>query len=201
MTSPSDPDLVQRCLEGEEPAWHALTDRYADLVYGIARQCGLQPDDAGDVAQEVFVALLRSLARIRDRDRLAGWIARTARREAWRHARRRRRVQERDASAPLVTGAEPLPDEALQALEEEHAVRVAYGTLGERCRRLLDALFFQPDRPYAQIAEEQGMAVGSIGPTRRRCLEQLKAALAAEGIAPDVSGEGGTASSSRRNDT
>lgn len=197
-SSPSDADLIQRCLDGEESAWEALSTRYADTVYGVAWRSGLRGDGAADVVQEVFMALLGHLPRLRSRERLLPWILTTAKREAWRQVKRsraataRERKQARPEEAPG-----PLPDAELAALEEEHAVRRAFDRLKESCRRLLDALFFRAEaRPYAEIAEELGIPVGSLGPTRRRCLDRLKEELAQEGIsAPDdVSGGGSTAS-------
>ena len=83
MSRATDSDLVRRCLAGEESAWDQLAARYADLVYGVARRCGLHDDQAGDVVQEVFMALLKALPRLRQSERLLAWILRTARRESW----------------------------------------------------------------------------------------------------------------------
>lgn len=197
--TPPDAELVQRCLQGEESAWEALASRYADVVYGVAWRSGLKGDDAGDVVQEVFIALLGHLGRLRKRDRLLPWILTTAKREAWRQVKRRRAAgaRERDRARP-EEALEPLPDGALAQLEEEQAVRTAFGRLTERCRRLLDALFFRgEERAYAEVAEELGVPVGSLGPTRRRCLDALQRELAQEGFPPpeDVSGKRSDASS------
>lgn len=197
MSAPSDPELVQRCLAGEEQAWRDLTERYADLVYGAARRAGLKDAEAGDVVQEVFLSLLRSLRSLKDARRLPGWLLQTARRESWRQVKRARSTAARERSAAKAeTADELLPPEELETLERRQAVRAAFRALGERCRRLLDALFFgQLGRPYAAVAEDLGMPVGSIGPTRRRCLAALGAELARQGFAPpEVSGEGGSAS-------
>lgn len=190
MTPASDPDLVRRCLAGEEDAWRLLTARYADVVYGVARRCGLGGEDAGDVVQETFVALWRGLSRLRRAERLLAWVLKTARREAWRQVRRLRAAHRRDGKAARPELAEgPLPDEVLALLERQQAVREAFAGLEERCRRLLDALFFEPTpRPYGEIATSLGMAVGSIGPTRKRCLEALRTLLEAQDFrAPEVS--------------
>lgn len=184
MHPSSDAELVAACLEGSEDAWAQLVERHADLVHGIGRRCGLDAAAATDLVQEVFLALLRSLRRLRDRDHLAGWIAQTARRAAWRASKRGRARRDREeAVARPDLAAAVLPDEALADEEDVHAVRQAFGRIGERCRRLLDLLFVQDERPsYAEIGERMGMAVGSIGPTRTRCLAELESALRAVGF-------------------
>lgn len=184
MESPNDAELVAACLEGHEDAWAQLVERHADLVHAIGRRCGLDDAAAADLVQEVFLALLRSLRRLRARDRLAGWIAQTARRAAWRLTKRGRARHEREGEVARPDEAPSrLPDEQLTEEEDTHCVRQAYGRIGERCRRLLDLLFVDDDRPsYAEIGEALGMAVGSIGPTRKRCLEQLENELRAVGF-------------------
>lgn len=190
---PTDADLVQRCLAGHASAWEVLTARYSDVIYGVAWRSGLRGDVAADVVQEVFVALLGHLPRLRDKDRLLAWILTTARREAWRQGKQARLARTRERKKARGEEADDrLPDAELAALEEEQAVRTAFARLGERCRRLLDALFFQkPARPYGTIAAELGIPMGSLGPTRRRCLDALKGELAREGFSSpdDVSDE------------
>lgn len=184
MTAIPDAELVRRCLDGEESAWAALTARYADLVYGIARRHGLSSDVAGDVVQEVFLGLLTHLKRLRRTDRLLAWLVRASRRESWRQVRRARarRKREETVSRPDGAGtAEPSTD--LSDHELRQTVREAYASLGERCRRLLDALFLGPvDTPYTQVAKDLDLAVGSIGSLRKRCLEALKVELERLGL-------------------
>jgi RNA polymerase sigma factor (sigma-70 family) len=185
-----DAALVRRCLAGESAAWEALVDSYADLIYGIARRSGLDDSAAEDVVQEVSLLLVRNLHRLRHRERIAGWIVKTARREAWRAVRRRHAAEARaeSASRPEEEIA-PLPDEVLAEEERCHLVRRALATLDERCRGLLDALFLRGDREYRELAEELDIPIGSIGPTRKRCLDKLLPALEALGLFPrDVSG-------------
>ena len=162
MTADTDRDLAHRCLAGEEGAWRRLTTRYADVVYGVAWRCGLRGDDAGDVVQETFLALWKSLGRMQKKERLLAWILRTARREAWRQVRRARAVHRREGRvARPELAEEALPEEALEELERQQVVRQAFAGLGAKCRRLLDALFFEAEvRPYEEIAVELDMAVG-----------------------------------------
>jgi RNA polymerase sigma factor (sigma-70 family) len=185
--SPSDPELVQRCLAGDESAWEALVGRYADLVFGIARRQGLRAEACGDTVQDVFLALVRSLPRLRRSDRLLGWIVRTARREAWLKRSRGRRVARDEALAarPEADPA-PLPADAISELELRHLVREAYATLGERCRQVLDPLFVQAEtKAYARVARDLGLAVGSLGSMRRRCLRELRRDLVRRGYPVD----------------
>lgn len=196
MPALPDPDLIALCLEGREEAWEALVDRYADLVHGIGRRSGLDEAAAEDLVQDVFVLLWRHLGRLRARERLAGWVAQTARREAWRRRRRGRSRKERDESV----GRDALRDEGeaedpLEAAEQRHLLRRALDTLGERCRALLDALFLRGLESYDDVSAELDMPVGSIGPTRRRCLERMVEALADLGFpVDDVSQTEGAAS-------
>jgi RNA polymerase sigma factor (sigma-70 family) len=200
MIPPTDADLLERCRAREQGAWEALVDRYADLVYGIARRSGLDGPAGEDVVQDVFLRLLRSLERVRSADHLMGWIVTTARRAAWRAAQRQRtlRGRDRDGSRP-ERDLQPLPDTAVAAEERRHLVRRALDQLDARCRQLLDALFLRDVVTYRALSAELGVPVGSIGPTRARCCEKLVRVLARLGIhAPDVStapqpGSGGAA--------
>lgn len=200
MTRATDAELILRCREGDEHAWVELTGRYVDLVFGIARRRGLASANAGDVVQEVFLALLKNIGRLRKRDSIVSWIIRTAEREAWRQVRVRRKTAARErAAARGERAGGRLPAGELAALEDEQAVRVAYGEIGERCRRLLDALFLaEKKRPYAEIADELGMRIGSIGPTRRRCLEELREALLRSGFTPPEDAAGNAPAGRRK---
>jgi RNA polymerase sigma factor (sigma-70 family) len=186
----TDGDLVQRCLAGDRPAWAALLARYGDLVYGLLYRAGLDADARADAFQEVSVLLWKNLKRVQRADRLVPWIATTTRRVAWRQKKRgkardaRQRAVARGEASPAAS-----PEESAAALEEEQAVREALGSLEERCRRLLRALYFEAEgEGYDEVARRLGVPRGSIGPTRRRCLERLRAELAARGVrADDVS--------------
>ncbi len=186
MTTPTDAELVERCRAGDESAWVLLTERYADLVFGVARRCGVKATEAGDVVQEVFLGLFRHLGRLRRKESLLAWILKVAQREAWAHVKRTRKRGDRESgSADGVEATGRLPAGALAALEDEQVVRAAYGAIGERCRRLLDALFIrEPRLPYTEVAEQLGMKIGSIGPTRARCLEELRHELVRLGFVP-----------------
>jgi RNA polymerase sigma factor (sigma-70 family) len=174
-----DESLVGACRRGDEAAWEALVRRYQRLVYTVPRRAGMDEDAAADVFQRVFTNLFEHLDRLDRPDRLAAWLVTVARRETWRSMRRDvvGRVPLEDVEPELQDTA-PLADEVLLRMEEQHAVRSAMAALQPRCRELLGLLFYAPQPiPYAEIAEQLGIAEGSIGPIRGRCLERLRTLL------------------------
>src|SRR5215212_2943232 len=178
---PSDEMLVLACQQGDEAAWEQLIARYERLIYAIARRCAPGEEEAVDVFQHVFAQLVEHIHEIEEPARIRTWLTKTARYEAWRLQRRARAlgtIVSTDDEHTTVLDKAPLPDEVLLRLEEEHELRLALAALDERCCRLLTALFFDPDPPaYAQMAAKLGITEGSIGPTRGRCLQKLRALL------------------------
>jgi RNA polymerase sigma factor (sigma-70 family) len=168
MTSDDLSQLLDRCRRNEAGAWAALIDRYAGLVYAIARSHRLDEATCDDVVQVVFATLHRKLESIREPDALPGWIKTSTLRECWRVARTRPSVEtvvERPATLDAAT---------LERLEAAQRVREGLDELGGRCRDLLHRLFLSgAESEYQQVAADLGIPVGSIGPTRRRCLEKL----------------------------
>jgi len=154
LAGPSVTDLVTRARNGDQQAWDALVERYAPLIWSICRGHRLADADAGDVARRVWLQLVRHVDQVRDPAALAGWLATTTRRECLR--------------APHALPAEP----ELFAAERHAALREALLTLPPRCQELI-ALLIQ-DPPDARISATLGIPVGDIGPTRRRCLDQLR---------------------------
>ena len=178
----SDEALVLACRDGDPLAWEALVMRYQRLVYAIARNAGLDVEQAADVFQRVFAALVESLDKIEQPAQIGAWLATTARHEAWRLSRRERaayRVHgESIDQADEIADAELLPEALVLRLEQQHHVRTALASLDERCRRLLQLLFYRSDSPaYSEIASVLGIREGSIGPTRARCLHKLRRRL------------------------
>jgi RNA polymerase sigma factor (sigma-70 family) len=185
-----DPALVERCLAGDEGAWEALVRRYANLVYAIAGRAGLSGDEAADVFQAVFVIVWRSLDLLAEPQAIPGWLATIARRETWRVARgraRRARSEERmasDPSAGILPSRPARADEELESVERAALVQHAVAALDERCRELLTILFWETPNPsYEDVAARLGMPLGSLGPTRGRCLEKLRGRLSELGFA------------------
>lgn len=178
MMYDSDQRLLQACRQGDARAWDTVLDKYERLVFSIPLNYGLTKDDAADIAQLTFTIFLQSLDGLDDDSNLAGWLATVARRHSWRVLARRRREQvgdEGDLSEELYHLSDGRGERALAQWEQIEWLNQALGELDERCRRLLLALYFSPHSPsYVEIAGEMDMAVGSIGPTRARCLEKLK---------------------------
>ncbi len=180
----SDEALLRACRQGDPAAWERLIRRYQRLIYAIPRRAGLSDDLAAEVFQRVCVTLVEHLHRIERPDRLGAWLATTARRESWRQLRSHSSTtgalegDEGDEALAMLPDPALLPDEVLERLERQHAVRRAIATLDERCRTLLTLLFYTPEPPsYAAIAQSLGIPEGSIGPTRSRCLQRLRQAL------------------------
>jgi len=162
--------------------------RYQRLVYAVARRSGLDEATAGDVFQTVFLRLVQHLPRLAEPARLQAWIVTTAKREAWLQHRRAERLLSLSAAdadaAPDTEAAEQAvadpaagPDEALAHWQQVAAVQRALERLDERCRRLLQALFGAESAGYEEVAARLDLPVGSIGPTRARCLEKLRRAI------------------------
>ena len=173
MAQPSDAELLRRCRARDTEAWEQLVARYERLIYSVALRNGVTPEDAADITQATFVALIDSLDRIRDEERLASWLMTVARRQSWRV---RNASRER---VPLETGLED--DPAVDPFADWDTLIVlhdALAQLGGTCRELLLALYFDPEEPsYADIADQLGRAIGGIGPLRGRCLARLRELL------------------------
>jgi len=168
-----DAELVLRCREGSARAWAEIVGRYERLVYAIPLKEGLSSEEAADVAQETFAALLAGLDRIKQPDRLGSWLMTVARRLSWAQRNRTGRHTLVLSDVDLGTDEE-LGADLVRALWVHDAVR----QLGEPCRSLVLSLFFDPGEPsYAEIAVRLGRPLGSVGPLRARCLDRLKALL------------------------
>jgi RNA polymerase sigma factor (sigma-70 family) len=176
--SQSDLDLIRGCREGDRAAWQAVMDKYERLVFSIPLNYGLSREDAADISQLTFSILIQSLDTLREDSRLGAWLATVARRHTWRLLERNRREGtggERDlaASATLLGR-----DEEIERWELLEWLNEGLSLVSEPCRRLLQVLYFDPEQPsYAEVAERLSMPVGSIGPTRARCLQNLRKAL------------------------
>lgn len=177
VTSPSNAELLHGVAHGDSAAWRQLVDRYSGLIWSVAR--GTCPDaaSAADVSQTVWLRLAEHVDRIREPDRLGSWLATTARHEAIRVSKLSRRFQPSDELAQEVDTTGVLPGEGLEDAEAAGAVRAAFERLGERCRELLRLLTAEPRLDYQTIAALTGRPIGSLGPTRARCLDQLRALL------------------------
>lgn len=182
----TDTQLVSACLNGDERAWEQLIARYKRLIYSVPLKYGATVDVAADVFQAVCVDLVTELPRLRNPEALKGWLVRVAQHRSlkWKHQSRRQAgwVAADDEAAGLADDA-PNAAQVLEAAQNEQAVRAAVDSLPERSRQLVTLLFFtSPPLPYAEVARRLGLATGSIGFIRGRCLKKLEAALKVQGL-------------------
>ena len=174
-----DARLVARCIEGDARAWEALVRRHERLVYSVGRSYRLADEDMSDVFQDVFTALLKGLPRLRDGRTLVRWLSSTTERIARTMALKRRREaaredREEDTVANLADSGDAVGED-LERIERQHQVRTALAGASERCKRLIEALYYEDPTPsYAELSQRLGVPVGSLGPTRARCMERLK---------------------------
>ena len=173
--------LVRRAAEGDLHAWERLVDQYARLIWSITGEFKLVESDAADVAQTTWLRLLEHIDRIEYPARVGSWLAATARHECLRSLAARKRVvlSQDDIELTVAAVHEPPVDERLLADERAQTVRDALSRLPRRWQRLLEMLMADPPMAYADISDELGLPVGSIGPTRGRCLAQLRVLLQA----------------------
>ena len=179
----SDRDLIQRCLVGSSGAWQQLLNKYERLVYSIPLRYGLSRDDAADIAQNTFTILIGSLDKLSEDSRLGAWLATVARRQSWRLLERNRREIPSESldGADLLASAVLLGKSDADSIEHWELTELldtGLSQIGEPCRKLLLALYFQPElSSYAEVAARLDMPLGSIGPTRARCLKRLRRVL------------------------
>lgn len=181
----SDKDLVARCCSGDASAWEALVKRYSALVYSIPRRYRLPDAECDEVHQAVFAALVTGLSRLKDPKALPKWLMTSAHRESWRVSRARSRLVDTDRE--FVSTSTP-QENLVEELEEVSAVRRALSELGGKCQRLLQLAFGSTgETDYQRVSKEMGIPMGSIGPTRQRCLALLATILRRMGIGPSDS--------------
>ena len=175
----NDTLLVKECLAGSEEAWSSLIEKYKALIYSIPVKYGLPPQEAADVFQATCTELLVRLAEIREPRALPKWLMQVAHHESYRWKRQGQRVVSRDADEDLPEPEiPPIAESLMQQTQEEQMLREAMASLTPQCRRLVELLFYEiPARPYTEVAKELGLAVGSIGFTRQRCIERLRRQL------------------------
>jgi RNA polymerase sigma factor (sigma-70 family) len=172
--------LVRRAAAGDKTAWERLVDQYSRLIWAMTRDFKLSESDAADVVQATWLRLLEHIGRIEYPDRIASWLATTARHECLRHLAASKRVMlvdDHDAAFGGGAAHQPELDERLLAEERALAVREAVAMLPTRSQRLLELLMADPPVSYTEISDQLGLPIGSIGPTRGRCLERLRLML------------------------
>jgi RNA polymerase sigma factor (sigma-70 family) len=189
----STSELLAEAEAGNSAAWNELVDRYSGLVWAVARGFALSMADAADVSQTTWLRLVEHLTKLREPEHLGGWLATTARHECLRLLRKNgREVVEPDAGIDVESG-EPTPEAVVLDNERDRLLWLSLGEIPQRCQVLLRALASTPPPSYGDVSAALGMPIGSIGPTRARCLDHLKKRLLVhqrEAGAPDQ-GEGG----------
>ena len=173
-TQLDDATLVTACLAGDEQAWVTLLERYNRLIYTIPLRFGFTKGMADEIHQETCLIMLEKMDTLRDRAQLRSWIITVARRaciKRWRG----KSIEEVDLAAAEQIGHHSNVEENLGRLEEQFLIQEAFAQLSERCQQLLQNLFLtDPPLTYEEIAEQLGISLGSIGPTRSRCLGKLR---------------------------
>jgi RNA polymerase sigma factor (sigma-70 family) len=178
--APSPAELVAGALAADGAAWRALVARYQGVVWAVARAHGLPDADSADVSQATWLNLAQHLHQLRDPERLAGWLATTARRESLRVLA----VRKREAPFELIDIESTVDGPETLAVngDTDGALWRALHRLPARCRALLRLIAFSPDLSYAQAARALGIRPGSVGQTRSRCLAVLRRRLECDGL-------------------
>lgn len=173
----SDEELVRLCLKGDQEAWSDLVDKYKNLIYSVPIKYGFSREEAGDIFQDVCLGLLTELKSIREPKALAKWLLMVTAHKCFRWKKRSQRVVSLDSDDQSAPSPEIPPEaqEIVAQAEREQMMRNAIATLPARCKKLVHMLFFEdPPVPYQEVAESLGIATGSIGFIRQRCLGRLK---------------------------
>lgn len=179
-----DTRLVRECLGGGEEAWCALISKYKNLIFSIPLKYGFSAEDSTDIFQAVCLDLLSELPKLRKVKALPKWIMQITAHKCFHRKQQERRTEVSDPNDKLFERRTPArAEEILREAEDEQGLRQAMSELTPRCRQLVQMLFYdEPARPYQEIAEALGIAVGSIGFIRQRCLERLRKRLLEAGF-------------------
>jgi RNA polymerase sigma factor (sigma-70 family) len=181
-----DERLIKECLEGDDDAWRALVGRYKNLVYSIPRKLAFSPSDTNDIFQQVWLQLISTLPTLREPKSLPAWIIKVTSHACFQLSARGQRLKsvDLDSYGDHIPNLDALPDAVMQELNREQVLREALSHLAPRCRELIRMLFFEtPPLPYDEVARNLGLATGSIGFIRMRCLRSLRKRLDAGGFA------------------
>ena len=172
-------ELLARFGKGDQAAWLALVARFERLVYSVPIRTGVDLDDAADITQSTFAALLRSHDRISDPERLGSWLTTVARRLTWRVIEQRRRETPRSDHLDGDLEFRSLIEfDHSESFARDADVYDAIRRLSPSCREVITRLFLTGEEPsYAELSQTLGRPIGSIGPTRQRCLERLRIVL------------------------
>jgi len=180
--------LLRAAAAGDQQAWESIVDRYANLVWSVARSFQLGQSDAADVSQATWLRLVEHIADVREADKLGSWLATTARREAIALLRKGGRDVPAGSAGDFVghlgvqIGLDPVedePDAGVLRDERDAVLWQEFRALSGQCQQLLRVLIADPPPSYAEVSAALDVPIGSIGPTRKRCLGTLRRRLAA----------------------
>jgi RNA polymerase sigma factor (sigma-70 family) len=178
QSTQTDAQLVAQCLNGREEAWEALIQKYKRLIYSIPIKYGASSADAADILQSVYMELFSELSKLRKADSLKSWLMVITSRKCFQWHRQKRfeltlESLEEDYPEVIAVSAPQIVE-----AEREQCLREGIAQLSPRCRELVRLLFYEdPPLPYAEVAQRLGLATGSIGFTRGRCLDRLHKVL------------------------
>ncbi|MCO6510550.1 MAG: sigma-70 family RNA polymerase sigma factor [Aridibacter famidurans] len=180
-----DAALLKACRKGDETAWDDLVDRYQRLVFAIPRRAGLPESEAADILQEVFLTLFQKLDEIEQPEKIRSWLVTTAKFKTWGVVRSEKGLrapateEEMENEMASLEDENPLIEDALVTMEQQHLVRTALKKLEERCQQILSMIYLtEPSASYAEVADAIGVGATSISPLRARCLKKLEKILA-----------------------
>jgi RNA polymerase sigma factor (sigma-70 family) len=182
-TGKADSNLVKECIKGKESAWTELIDKYKNLIFSIPIHYGFSEEDSADIFQAVCMDLLAELPRLREAQALPAWLIQVARNKCFhcKRALQNHKVQAIDDLNPPAAAIHE-PENIVAHVQQEQLLRDALSDVSPQCRQLIQMLFLEtPSRPYEEVARELNLAEGSIGFTRRSCLEKLRKRLEALG--------------------
>jgi RNA polymerase sigma factor (sigma-70 family) len=180
----SDTRLVRACLDGNEQAWATLIAKYKNLIYSIPVKYGAPPQDAADIFQSVCLELFSELPRLRRAEAVRGWIIKVASHQSY-HWKRKLRQRAEDELTPIAEEelSAELPIDVMEEIERAQILREAVAALPTRCQEIIRLLFYEPEPiSYRDLAARLGLATGSIGFIRGRCLGRLERALHERGF-------------------
>lgn len=171
--STDDSKLIEACLAGNDQAWAALIERYSRLIYAIPIRFGFSQMVADEIFQETCLILLEKLNTLHNRHRLNSWLMTVCRRICIHRLKQQKEITQSFNSLEVRDHTLPLENELIE-LEQQYIVRIALANLPARCQELINNLFFvTPSPSYEDIAQKLNISVGSVGPTRLRCLRKL----------------------------
>jgi len=178
-----DERLARECCKGNQAAWAALIEKYKNLIFSVPIKFGLSREDASDIFQAVCLDLLSGLQQLREPKALPKWLMQASFHQCLRWKKDRLNLADDLDELESQSSGEELPEAMIYEIQREQSVREAMFLLPARCHRIVSMLFFEdPPRPYDEVAKEIGVATGSIGFLRGRCLKKMRQLLDEKGF-------------------